>query len=85
MKHLHHKIIGYKARKGNQITEGVEIIVDNCKTEKEAVIKAKSIVNRKGYLLQKVWECDSCTDSKEQLANQRYLSALLSNFLKKHD
>ena len=67
--HLHHLFIGYremkKAGKDDVLVEATEIQVIGRTTEKNALDRAKQILQREKYHLKKVWECGTCQVQEE--------------------
>lgn len=82
IKHLHHDIVAYQEVSANKEMIGATIVtVLDCLTEEEALKKAKSLISRPFYFLQKIYECRTCAVQAEQLANSRYLTAKLGKHL----
>ncbi len=60
--HKHWRFVAFDAfdESINMMQWAVTITVDGYTTEDEALVAARSIVTRKYYRLQAVWECSTC-------------------------
>lgn len=75
-KHLHWVFVAFDERgkfDKTQILYAVTVTVEGQATEKAALRKAKQLVKRKYYFLQKTYECSTCAFQEKYLKEMKKL------------
>lgn len=70
MKHLHFQIVGcdnLDKIDGRSMYKDATVVELNCETEEEAMQRAKEIVKKNYYFLEKVWECHTSDSIMEDV------------------
>lgn len=83
-KHFHCKVIAYRGKSQavpGALDEATEIDLIGYVSEEDAIARAKKLIDRPGYFLRNIWQCNHC-DMQEMAMKAQ---AEMLKHLKKHN